>query len=427
MKDFRAYVVPVLGILILSQYWSNGKINFCLASPEQSLKQKTADLTPSTNQLLDQIENEVINQKLSKTSLSEAIALVKTNPHNYRAHIVLGNCCDSLGLPEEAMKQYKLAFDNGPNQPQAFIELIKALLRSGQSMAASNLLKQATRRFPTDPQILLWTGNVLYDEQKYKEAESLYTEALYGAQKPILGLSTALARLRLKEKRYSTALNLCKSDLALNPNFAQANEIAGISLMEMGKFAKAMPYLKIAFMHSPYDYLIAFDFTQSLIWCGKYNQALIPALCSLATAGTDENRQSVRKIIGQILPHLSQNTVKDVGLALKNYPPLENNSDIHIEMAQIDQTKHLTSLATTEYLTAVKLAPQSWSAKYQAAMMLTDYKHDYPLALQLLREAHAMSPDNNDITVHLMRLEDRLTNRKADWAWQIKDRLTTDS
>ncbi len=431
MKDVIASVLPFLGgLLIFVHFWAGGRLNYCQAYPEkfpysQNIESaENPNSSSSLNNTLDRIGNELLEQKLSKDSLNQAIAAVKSNPHNYRTHIVLGNCCDTLGLPEEAMKQYKLAYENGPNQPQAFIELIKALVKSGQSIAASNLLKQAIKRFPTNGQILLWTGNTLYDEHKYKEAESLYLLGLGASQQPVLGLSTALARLRLKDKRYDAALNLCHTDLSLNPNFPQANEIAGIALMETGKFAKAMPCLKIAFRTHPYDYLISFDYTQSLIWCGKYNDALLPALCSLATAGTDQNKQLVQKTISAIVPHLSTNGLRHTTSQLENYPPLKNNPAIHIELAKIAKSKDLADLATSEFLTAVKLDPQSWTAKYQAALVLEAYEHNYALALQYLRDAHGLNPNNDEITQHLMRLEDRLTNRTADWAWQIKDGLS---
>jgi tetratricopeptide (TPR) repeat protein len=373
---------------------------------------------------LDRIEKELAQQQITQAAISELAQIINHDPKNCRAHIVMGNCCDYLGLPEQAVQQYRLAIRYGPDQPEACLHLIKALIETGQWAAASNLLKQAQQRFPNDPQILLWTGNASLREGKYRQAEDLYQLAMQVAKKPVLGLPTALASLRLRERNYAAAYRLADKDLAIDRNFPPANEMSGVALMKTGQFERAMPRLKIAFEHSSPSFTLAFDYTQSLIWCGQYNDALIAGLCSLAIASSDQYRAMVRKAINEISTHLDKQAVEKAVQTLSHYPLVKNSAVAHAQMAKICLDKGLTNLAASESFIAVKLAPQSAQAKYELALILECYQHNYLTALKYLRQAHALAPNDNEINQHLMRLEDRLTSSKTDWSWQFKNWLS---
>jgi len=372
---------------------------------------------------LSRIEQEFANKKLSKDSLAALVEIVDKYPTNSHAHIVLGNCCDSFGLPEQAMEQYKLAFKYGPNEVESFLELVKALVRTGQLTAASSLLMQAMQRFPADPQVLFWTGNALYKEQRYDEAKALYQEAWAKSHKPIVGLYSALGSLDLREGRYGNALRLAMADLSHDKNLPQANEVAGLALERMSRYEKALPYLTIAFKYNPENYSLAYSFARSLMWCAKYNQAFMPALFALSNAPHYEGRSLVINTMKTITPHLSKGEVQaDISQASQSRY-LWQNPLVHQELMRICIDKGLLDLALVEGSIAVRLNPQSANARYKLALMLENYKHDYPAALQYLREAQVLDPYDHDIKQCLMRLEDRLTINKADWAWQLKDWL----
>ncbi len=372
---------------------------------------------------VNRIEEELANERLSKNSLAELIDIVHKNPQNIHAHIVLGNCCDSLGLPEQAMEQYKLAFKYGPNRVESFLELIKALVRSGQLTAASSLLKQAMTKFPADPQILFWTGNALYKEHRYDEAAGLYEEALATTPKPIVGLSSALATLYLMKDQHSKALQLAMLDLGYDKNLPEANEIAGLVFMRVGKFEKACSHLAIAFKSEPNNFPISVGYCRSLMWCGNYNDALLPGLFALTTATNLNDKTFVQKSLVVISSHVSKKTVKNIVSDLAYYPELEKNAAVHTELAKICLEKHLLESALAQSLIASKLNPKSAEAKYNLALIIENYKHYYPAALQYLREAQTLEPYNREISQHLLRLEDRLNINKNDWAWQFKDWL----
>jgi len=372
---------------------------------------------------LNRIEVQLTNGQVTQATLGEVAKIINREEGNYHAHIVMGDCCDYLGLPDQAVVQYKLAFKYAPNQPKACLSLINALDKTGQKTAAANILKQAEQKFPKDPNILLLAGNASFRQGKYAEAESSYRKALeesVHSKEPVLGLPTALAALRLRAGRYRMAYNLAKIDLAIDPNLLKSNEIAGIAAMKAAQFERALPYLKVAFNHTSAPSLtVAFDYAQSLLWCGNYNEALIPALCSLTIAGDDHDRDTAITAIKEISAHLSKRNVERAGLALRQ--SLVSKSAIaHSELAKICLDKGMVNRALTEAELASKYAPQSSECKYEVALILETYKHDYRKALTYLRLAHALAPNNDEISQHLMRLEDRLVVYDSDWSWQFK-------
>ncbi len=399
-------------------------ICFCLSLSSGST---FAAQNNNLNASLSRIEQELLHKNLTKASLAELISIVNEYPNNSHAHIVLGNCCDSMGLPEQAMEQYKLAFKCGPNNVESLLELVRAQVRAGQLSAASSLLKQAMERFPTDPQILFWTGNALFKERRYDEARELYVQAINKSKKPIVGINSALGNLSLLDERYNNALALAMTDLVYDPNLPLANEVAGLAMLKIGKFEQAVPHLAIAYKNDPGNYNVAIHYTRSLIWCGKYNDAIMPALSALASAPNFMDRHSIAKITDELIPHLSKAVIDDNVEQISHLRSLDKNAFVHLELAKICLKRDLPELALKESALAVKLDPHSASAKYKLALIIENYKHDYATALRYLREAKVLEPYNYEINQHLLRLEDRLTINKSDWAWRLKDWLSSSS
>ncbi len=278
-------------------------------------------------------------------------------------------------------------------------------------------------RFPADPQVLFWTGNALFKERRYDEARQLYVQAINKSKKPIIGINSALANLSLLEQRYGNALALAMVDLAYDPNLAQANEVAGLAMVKIGKFEQAVPHLAIAYKNDPGNYNLAVDYTRALIWCGKYDQAIMPAMSGIADASNFLERRSVDKLVDNFISHISKASVCESVEQISHLHNFDKNAFVHLELAKICLKIDLPELALKETLIAVKIDPHSANAKYKLALIAENYEHDYANALRYLREAKALEPYNSEINQHLLRLEDRLTINKIDWAWRLKDWL----
>ncbi|PWU02562.1 MAG: hypothetical protein C5B53_01465, partial [Candidatus Melainabacteria bacterium] len=115
----------------------------CLATVTSSaVKQETTEST------LDRIAQEVELESVSDRSYDDLAAILEKDPSNYRAHLLLGNCYELLGLPGESYEQYQLALKYGPNQLKAIVGMIKAETKTGRMAMASRLVNDAMKRFP---------------------------------------------------------------------------------------------------------------------------------------------------------------------------------------------------------------------------------------------------------------------------------------
>lgn len=122
---------------------------------------------PAHSQALSNQDKDVLNKILKDNEAkrpAEAVVaqvqeLVDKYPKDYFVRLVMGNTLDRVGMPMQAIEQYQMAVQYGPDSPKAIVELVKAEIGVGQKEAAMRLLKEADKRFPNDREIKFWMGN----------------------------------------------------------------------------------------------------------------------------------------------------------------------------------------------------------------------------------------------------------------------------
>ena len=127
---------------------------------------------------LDAIEKKIEKDQFGDEMYAQLDSIITKEPTNFRAHLYLGNCYAKLGLPDQAIEEFKLATKHGPNEPKAYVELVKQQIKLGQIPAAMELLDEAGRKFPNDPEVQFWIGNSLLKKGRFPEAEVAYKLAI---------------------------------------------------------------------------------------------------------------------------------------------------------------------------------------------------------------------------------------------------------
>lgn len=378
---------------------------------------------PSDAAALSQIEQEVRAENISEQSYDRIQELVERYPNDDHIRLLLGDCLDSLGLPSQAMEQYETAVQLGPNDPAAVAALIKAKYKRGYLDEAEKLLQTARKRFPQSSDLDYWSANFLFSKKNYDEAEKMYLKAIHSG-KQIPGLPTALANIKLMRNQYQIAAFLADQDLAIDPNLLAALEIKGLALVKLGRYADACPLLKKTFEARRTNMDLQVAYIQSLLWTSKYAEALRPALVHLSmTASEYSDPITSKKLVSHIISYLNEKQVKEAIAEVSKYPMFNNRGAYHFALGDILDRRNFHALAVQQYREGVAVSPTFGRGWYRLGLDQETSLRDYDGALVSYKKALDYAPRDTEIANHYARLQSRMSTRKQDLAWLIKDKL----
>ncbi len=372
---------------------------------------------------LDAIEKKIEKDQFGDEMYAQLDSIITKEPTNFRAHLYLGNCYAKLGLPDQAIEEFKLATKHGPNEPKAYVELVKQQIKLGQIPAAMELLDEAGRKFPNDPEVQFWIGNSLLKKGRFPEAEVAYKLAIAKKQK-ILGLTSSLAELKLMQGDFPNAKILAKQDLEIDPNFAMANRIYGLALASTGHFEASIPYLDKAYIVTPFKEGLADNLAACAAWAGQWKVALEPAIIAVgASANLDENNPKQKARLYEVFRHVGhediEQAIKSASIKAGKHPP----AAFFFAVGDVLDNMNMRKLAMEQYKRGLEEAPAYGRAWFRLGKDLEIYAKDYPLALQCYEKAHAFRMEDKEIAMAMYSLSDKLSRRNLDWSWKLKDVL----
>ena len=371
---------------------------------------------------------EAIEKKIEKDELGDEIyaaldAIITKEPTNYKAHLYLGNCYAKLGLPDQAIEEFRLATKFGPNQPKAFVELVKQQIRLGQIPAALELLREAKKKFPNDPEVLFWSGTELFNKGRIPEAQHIWLLAM-NKNKKMLGLASSLAEVALMQGDFPKAKAMAQQDLEIDPNFAMANRIYGLALASTGKFEQSIVPLNKAYQQQPFKQGLADNLAACAVWAGQWKIALEPSIISLgATATLDSNNPKEKTRLYDVFRHVKANEIEMAIMAatikIGKHPP----GAYFFALGDVLDSVNMRQLAMEQYKRGLQEEPAFGRAWFRLGQDLEIYAKDYQQALQCYQKAHVFKMQDQEITMHMHSLSDKLAKRDLDWSWKLKDVL----
>lgn len=100
------------------------------------------------------------------------------DPAHAQLHFLRAEVSSALGLPDNAMDDYKQALAVRPDFPEAMINLSDLLLQQGQAEQALSLLDRAVQIRPDDTAVLNNRGNALQALKRHEEAHQCFDRVL---------------------------------------------------------------------------------------------------------------------------------------------------------------------------------------------------------------------------------------------------------
>lgn len=184
------------------------------------------------------VELNFTQQKYSVAQLY-AQELVKDNPNNPTAHIMLGGALWELGQTKAAADEYATAEKLAPMDPSVRTNIALFYAREKKFPEAEAELKSAMQAAPSNLAVLTGYTDLLVSEKKVPQANALVSQFL--TRNPSnAGAHLLMGRLHLLDKNQSAALSETQESLRLDPKNVDAYLQSGQILQDQGNNAAAI-------------------------------------------------------------------------------------------------------------------------------------------------------------------------------------------
>ncbi|MBR6033274.1 MAG: tetratricopeptide repeat protein [Clostridia bacterium] len=118
----------------------------------------------------------VIND--TKSAKNELISLVSKYPESYIGHKMLAEIYEKEGGMRKAIDEYVKAIDCQKNDYDSYYKVAYLLYELGQKDRSETMLRNLLKKKPDHLQASILFGDVLCEQEKFKEAINVYTDAL---------------------------------------------------------------------------------------------------------------------------------------------------------------------------------------------------------------------------------------------------------
>ncbi len=212
-------------------------------------------------------------------------AVSKSNPGNPEPYAHLGLLEARQEHYREAVPLYRKAIELNPGVPGLRLNLALALFKSGQLKQAipefEALLKAAPPDSPDAQRLTILLGMAHYGIAQYEQAAPLLKRAA-DRDPQNLPLRLALAHSYLWTRQFPKVMDVYKEILALNPDSAEADMIAGEALDEMKDNEGSTKMFRAAVKANPKEPDVHFGLAY-LLWTQKlYPEAVTEFQAELA-------------------------------------------------------------------------------------------------------------------------------------------------
>ena len=118
----------------------------------------------------------------TKEALNYFIRATGVNPIYPQAYENIGNSYDKLGMPVEAIKNYRIAIAQNVMQHKSYVQLVRILLKQKRFSETTKLLEITSKLFPNDYGLTIENGYLLFYTGQFEMAATKFEQA-YGSKK----------------------------------------------------------------------------------------------------------------------------------------------------------------------------------------------------------------------------------------------------
>jgi len=219
------------------------------------------------------------------------------DPRNADAHYILGTICRNRDDSAGAIDHFTRALDVKADFAFAYRELVGALLQSGQTQNAKDVLLRAIRNHPESAEFQFHLGNLCGREGDRDGALASYQKGL-SIQPDSAELHKSLADLRKQQGELDQAIAGYRKAIWFQPDFADAHLELGNVLQSQGKTDQAISCYQSAATLTPDDRGTQVSLGRLLQNMGRLEQAIE---CFRRAVAADPDNAAAHQFLGNAL------------------------------------------------------------------------------------------------------------------------------
>ena len=314
-------------------------------------------------------------------------AVLKAQPKNGQAYAHLGLIEAHQDHYHEAIADYRKAKALAPAIPQLDLNLGLALFKSGDFPAAAGVFQDELQKHPSDAgtqRLTLLVAMSYYGAHNYRPAIP-YLKAAAVADQRNLPLRLALAHCYLWTKQLDETMQVYKEILAIDPNSAEADMIAGEALDEKGDNAGAVQQFRDAAAANPKEPNVHFGLAY-LYWTQKRYDEAIPEF--QAELANDPKNNQAMIYLGDT--YVQQNKFDLAKQTLEQANQFQTTDPlIHLDLGIVEMETGNTESAERELNKTIALEPDNVTAHFRLATIYRsegkreDARREFALASSL--------------------------------------------
>ena len=372
---------------------------------------------------VSQIRTELNKNKDMQAALAKLEALIKREPDNTEAHMLCGTLLQYMGFEKLADEQYAIVDKLDPTRPTSALAQFKTKLALQGPHAAYEYLRYVEGHFPNDPSVLLMQGMIERTNGNQIEAEYYYQTALR-LHPNTPGIASALAALRIMQKRYREAINLADLDLKLKKDHPAALLAKGQALVLMGRSDEAIPHLQKVLGDSSLERKEPADLiVNAYVQNGQCSEALLPALIAMSRISMKDTAL-IDRYKTRLLFLLNRAKCSELGnsleIALKDIRDIDRQAWLCYAAGDVLDRGGCLKEAEVAFSLGLRYRPMG---RGYLRLAKTNEKRGDSKGAYLFYGQAAMT-DGKDPEVVAANLRNKaFTDHKGDLAWQLKNWL----
>ncbi|RZB36031.1 MAG: hypothetical protein SRB2_02536 [Desulfobacteraceae bacterium Eth-SRB2] len=229
----------------------------CILGPDLKLLDYFQGGGRTTEVMLVKLAERKLQRKQTKIARAISEKVVKKNPKNVRAKTVQGYAELKEGKLDEAEKTfYNLSRKKGEAEVLGKEGLSTVYAKKGQTEKALKVAREVEEKAADRAQVHVVKGNLLYRQNKVKEAEGEYKKAIRKKGSEPYQSAVAynqLGRIHAGRGNYKKSRELYDQAVAMDPYYIEATSNKGLTYEREGNWEKALEAYRKAQAVDPND------------------------------------------------------------------------------------------------------------------------------------------------------------------------------
>ncbi len=353
--------------------------------------------------------------------MQSAAALLKADPNDYRAHFLLGQAYDKLGMEDLAQSEYEASKHSLKSYRNFVLSALKDKLSNNEFSSALVYYPFARELDPNDSSVIIMDAIELGRQGKIEEEEALLSKVIQSAGTQT-GVFSTLGSVRFQQGKYAEAIELFNKELSKSPEFEPALLGKARALEASRHYLECIRIAVPLYLKNTLRFELAELVTRAECQLGRYQEAMQPALVSLAVAKQETQMKRAKNTIIFLWPRLAfeqrQAALKEVSDVLDK---TIYGARMHFALGDALQKAGFVHAAEEQFRLGLKLEPRHANAYKHLAEIFQYNYHNRSAAIFNYFKYLSYAGNDELIVKRRQRLIDE-AGRYKDVALRIKNK-----